>query len=325
MIKLSENSILIINPDGSRFNFESEEFQSKIIKSCLSAGVRDFWIAEDIVLALEYALNSSSGNKNEFALSEINSLVVKILQMTGYPDVAEKFKTENASSEIEINPEKQVLAELFRKHLSIDGATLESVSAAVASDSEKLAISKAPPLFFVELAKVEMKRFSNVEAREEAVEIRNISKSIRIGKDAIISALSTQAKDLIAKELITLHGISGLFPSLKIDFRIVKFLDGIDGIELPLTELAVLPRFHELVEPLNEIYSAANSLFKKANPEHPQLKDKPLPVYFSVLDMSEFSQGFLQSPWPQSKKANLEMMSYLEEQLDFSFFKIKLK
>lgn len=324
MIKLSENSILIINPDGSRFNFESEEFQSKIIKSCLSAGVRDFWIAEDIVLALEYALNSSSGNKNEFALSEINSLVVKILQMTGYPDVAEKFKTENASSEIEINPEKQVLAELFRKHLSIDGATLESVSAAVAADSEKLAISKAPPLFFVELAKVEMKRFSNVEAREEAVEIRNISKSIRVGKDAIISALSTQTKELIAKELITLHGISGLFPSLKIDFRIVKFLSGAE-LNLPLTELAVLPRFHELVEPLNEIYSAASGLFKKANPEHPQLKDKSLPVYFTVLDMSEFSQGFLQSPWPQSKKANLEMMSYLEEQLDFSFFKIKLK
>jgi len=324
MIKLSENSILIINPDGSRFNFESEELQSRIIKSCLSAGIRDLWIAEDIVLALEYALNSSAGNKKEFALSEVNSLIVKILQMTGYPAVAEKFKSENASSEIEINPEKQVLAELLKKHLGIDGETLDSVCGTVAADSEKLNISKASPLFFVELAKVEIKRFSSHEVREESIELKNITKSIRIGKDAVISALSPQTRELITRELISLHGISGLFPSLKIDFSIVKFLGGMD-LNLPLTELAVLPHFHELVEPLNEIYSVANGLFMKANPEHPQLKDKQLPVYFTVQDMSEFSVKFLQSPWPQSKKANLEMMSYLEEQLDFSVFKIKLK
>ena len=320
MIKLSENSILIINPDGSRFGFESEELQSRIIKSCLSAGIRDLWIAEDIVLALEYALNSSAGNKKEFALSEVNSLVIKILQMTGYPAVAEKFKTENASSEIEINPEKQVLAELLKKHLGIDGETLESISALVAADSEKLKIAKAPPLFFVELAKVEMKKFSSQEIREETIELKNITRAVRIGKDAIISVLSEKTKALFSRELITLHGISGLFPSLKMDFRIVRFLDGAN-LKLPLTELAVFPRFHELVEPLNEIYSVASGLFQKANPA----KDKPLPVYFTVQDMSEFSLNFLQSPWPQSRRANQEMMSYLEEQLDFSFFKIRLK
>lgn len=324
MIKLSENSILIINPDGSRFNFDSEELQSKIIKSCLSAGIRDLWIAEDIVIALEYALNSGSGAKKEYALSELNSLVIKILQMTGYPEVSEKFRSENASSEIEINPEKNILSELFKKHLGLDGETLESVSSMVAADCEKLDVNKAAPLFFVELAKVEIKRFSITEIHEETIEIKNIAKSTRIGKDAVMSTLSGETKDFISRGLITLHGISGLFPSLKIDFRIVKLLEGVD-FALPVTELAVFPLFHGLVEPLNEIYSAANAVFRKTNPEHPQLKDKPLPVYFSVQDMSEFSQRFLQSPWPQSKKASLEMLSYLEEQLDFSFFKIKLK
>ncbi|OGV32259.1 MAG: hypothetical protein A2020_14680 [Lentisphaerae bacterium GWF2_45_14] len=324
MIKLSENSVLIINPDGSRFNFESEELQSRIIKSCLSAGIRDLWIAEDIVLALEYALNSSAGNKKEFALSEVNSLVIKILQMTGYPSVAEKFSTENVSSELEISPEKGIVAELLKKHLGLEGETLESISRIVTADLEKLKINKAPPLFFVELAKVELKRLSSWEVPEAIVELKNLAKSVRISKDAVMSALTEKTKMLITEEVLTLHGISGIFPSLKIDFRIVKFLEGAN-LRLPLTELSVLPRFHELAAPLNEIYTAANGLVQKANSGQAQSIEKQLPVYFTVQDMSEFSLNFIQSPWPQSKKSNLEMMSFLEEQLDFSFFKIRLK
>ena len=60
MIKLADNSIMLIGPDGILNVFESDKLQSKIIRSFMLAGVRDIWLAEDITLAVEYALEQDS-------------------------------------------------------------------------------------------------------------------------------------------------------------------------------------------------------------------------------------------------------------------------
>ena len=85
MIKLSDGAIMLIRPDGSQVEFEADELQSGIIRGCLAAGTRDLWIAEDIALSIEYAMALPGNRGRIFTVSEINSLVIKILEETAIP------------------------------------------------------------------------------------------------------------------------------------------------------------------------------------------------------------------------------------------------
>ena len=119
MIKLCDTAITIINPDGTRFVFEIDELQSRIIKSCLAAGIRDVWIAEDISLSIEYALIQDEDASRVFTLADINYIVVKILEETGYPEVAEKFRLQN-----DFEDEK----EFYLKEIEKDNKELKKLS-----------------------------------------------------------------------------------------------------------------------------------------------------------------------------------------------------
>ena len=93
MIEVSSNSVSILYPDGTSAVFDAAELSSRIAKSCISAGMPDSWIAEDIALSVEFALQTqllNSGEKSVHA-SEIDSCVVSVLEDTGYVEVAEKF------------------------------------------------------------------------------------------------------------------------------------------------------------------------------------------------------------------------------------------
>ena len=75
MIEVSSNSVSILYPDGTSAVFDAAELSSRIAKSCISAGMPDSWIAEDIALSVEFALQTqllNSGEKSVHA-SEIDS------------------------------------------------------------------------------------------------------------------------------------------------------------------------------------------------------------------------------------------------------------
>ncbi|MBP3394753.1 MAG: hypothetical protein J6M38_09555, partial [Lentisphaeria bacterium] len=89
MIEVSSNSVSILYPDGTSAVFDAAELSSRIAKSCISAGMPDSWIAEDIALSVEFALQTqllNSGEKSVHA-SEIDSCVVSVLEDTGYAEV----------------------------------------------------------------------------------------------------------------------------------------------------------------------------------------------------------------------------------------------
>ena len=55
MIEVSSNSVSILYPDGTSAVFDAAELSSRIAKSCISAGMPDSWIAEDIALSVEFS------------------------------------------------------------------------------------------------------------------------------------------------------------------------------------------------------------------------------------------------------------------------------
>jgi len=128
MIKLCDSAITIIHPDGTRFVFEIEELQSRIIKSCLAAGIRDVWIAEDISLSIEYALSQEGDSSKIFTLADINFIVVKILEETGYPEVADNFRLQNELEEETVQVSSDVVLDILENNLGLTGNALDSVS-----------------------------------------------------------------------------------------------------------------------------------------------------------------------------------------------------
>lgn len=301
---------MIINPDASRQEFESDELQTRIIKSCLAAGIKEAWIAEDISLAVEYALHSSDSENRVFAVSEINSMVVKILQETGYPEVAEKFKFENVISELEIMPDSSLLSELISRHIGLTGNKLDNVVSQIQSATEKLGIESASPFLFVELARLYSKK-----ALPSIQKAQPVHHSPPPAKEKITSALKTETLSLISDGILSFSGSSRLFPSIKIHFSIVKFAKHL-RLETPVTELSVIPSFHIIAEGMNDILK---SLEKQKD------EKTPVPVYLFVPDMSSFAVEYLCSEWPASRRDCREMLSYLEEMLEFPLFKVKLK
>jgi hypothetical protein len=324
MIKLADSTIMVINPNGSKYEFESDEIQSRIIKSCLSAGIKDLWIAEDISLSIEYALKTARKERKEYTLSDINSIVVKILEETGFPDVAENFRLENTSSELEIAPDKKILSELIKRHLGVSGAKLEDIVNKIIESSISLGIDKAAPLFFVELAKVHKKKlFSVDEIKPVAIKRSAYNDTWQVTKDYIMAKVTPETKELMKSKVLHTSGVSRLFPAVKVDFKITKFIEQLD-LKKPLTELSVIQRFHIPAAGINDIVATAEKLYSAFPRQTVNGRDN-LPVYFSVPDISIFARECLGSSWPEAKQDCEEMIHFLMSMLKCELFKVKLK
>jgi hypothetical protein len=96
---------MIVCEDGTRRSFEFDELQSRLYKSCLSCGINDSTLAEDITLSVEYVLKKISSGDHVFAVSEINSFVVRMLEDAGYPEIARNFIRQNKIQKIDITPD----------------------------------------------------------------------------------------------------------------------------------------------------------------------------------------------------------------------------
>ncbi len=320
MIKLSGSVIMLIRPDGSQVEFDSDELQSGIIRSCLAAGSRDVWIAEDIALSIEYALTIPANRDRTFTVSDVNSLVIKVLEETGYPEVAEEYRRHNSTVGVMVSAEYDLIGELISRHLGLSGNRLTDVADQVLEAAEKLEIEEASPALFVELAKMFKERLT-VEEEVGIIQLPTMGKHSpwQLGKNDIYTALTPPTLKLADEKIINFSGVSQLFPALKIDFKITRFIKLLN-LESPLTEMAVIPFFHTVAAAINDIYAAVLSL-------HCRLGEKQaeLPVYLNVNDMSRFACKNLFSSWPDAEAGCREMIAYLEEMLDFQLFKVSLK
>lgn len=317
MIRLGNSVIMIINPDGSKTEFDSEELESRIIKSCISSGIKDMWIAEDITLSVEYALSSPENESRLFTAREINAIVIKILQETGYGEVAEKYRVCNHSSEIEISPDINILGSMINKHLGLTGSKLKIVVEKVREASLRIMISKAPPSLFLELAKhYRSELFSSADIssiREKA----HSRRTFQLTREKILSETSMRTSELIKSGIIQISGVSRIFPAVKIDFRMMELASRL-SLEPPVSELSVIPHFDIPAEGINDIVKTIENYLKSS------VREKDVPVYLHVPDMSDFSLKYLDTAWPEGEGCCLEMLSFLENLLNCNVYKITM-
>ncbi|UDQ97491.1 ATP cone domain-containing protein [Lentisphaerota bacterium WC36G] len=357
MIKISDYSLKVMKHDGSIVDFEVERLQSGIIKSCLEAGVREVWIAEDIALSIEYALMQAENQQKYFSISDINSLVIKILEKTGYADVAEVYLRTNSTTEVKYISDYAVICDLISKHLSLHSNKLTDIASSVVQASEMLNIDEANPSLYIELAKFYRDRQWNQQqnrlALDEVDHLQHINSSTTsswlLHRRDILEQLNAPTIELINNRIIHIAGISQLFPAIKIDFRISRFAGYLE-LDIPITEMVMIPNFNQIAEALDDIVNAVRDLYNRSSnkgyeevdffadydfSEEELLKQKDnllelkdgaqIPVYLNVSDMSAFACKQMFSTWPEAASGCRDMLSFLEKMLNFNIFKIIVK
>lgn len=321
MIKLADNSIMLIDPDGILSTFESDKLQSNIIRSFMLAGVRDIWLAEDITLAVEYALEQDCREDNVYAISEINSTVIKILEDSGFPEAAESYKRGNPCAEITLNAETSTVAALIKRHLGLNGKSLDTLVVKVMQATEQLNISTASPALYIELAKHFKAEFMPTEGLPPII----VSKAQKaspwvVSIKELSDRMSSPSRLLVNDKIMSLSGVSRLFPAIKVIFRISGLVE-IRHLETPLTEMALIPHFNSIAQAINELITATQSTFHAKGEVLPA---KGLPVCLTVPDMSSFAQNTLQANWPEASADCREMLTYLERMVNTPVFKVKM-
>lgn len=324
MIKLCSSAITIINPDGTRFVFEIEELQSRIIKSCLAAGIRDVWIAEDISLSIEYALSQNNETSSVFTLSDLNFIVVKILEETGYPEVAENFKLQNDIEDEIVKVSRDIVVDVVKNNLGLTGVALEDVAKETKIALDKIGAVDVSPMLILELAKF----YKNKSYAVEEMHRISVSGSVegdtwRVPVSEIISNLATDTRLFLEKGVVQVVGVSPLYPAIKIDIKITKFATLL-GLEFPLTEMAIIPHFFSLAHHINVIIETVDTLFSEITRGTEAELSTPLPIYLNVRDMSQFAEKWMYSVWPDAHQCCEDMLYYLERDLVRGVFKLQL-
>jgi len=294
MIKQSENSILVLGKDGRSAPFEPEELETRIIKCCLSSGSKDVWIAQDISLSVEYALVSQAAEGHSaIRVAELDALVSKILDETGYPDVAEAYRKTVPKDDGALDySNRSMLLELLSKRTGLSGDALERVAAKVSAALKSMGIAKCSPQLPVELAR-HFREFQSAGVEEAArIEMPRPPKPglapwLAEAKE-LKEGLSGNAARLVAAEALTLRPLSRLFPSLRLDVSLLAFARS-EELESPVNELALVQRLGPLASAIEEICRKADALCSSAGRQD----CVPLPLWLFMADASSFASNWL--------------------------------
>lgn len=309
---------MLIDGDGVMSAFDTELLESRIARCFVGVGIRESWVAEDIALAVEFALAQSSRREKIFSVSEVNSAVTRILENTGFPDAAAVYRVGNVCSRIMLERKQDILEQLIHKHLGLTGAHLSAIAANVANAAQKLKIDQASPALYIELAKHLESEFLN-QAEVPAPATRKLDKYSPwlISADEIGNSLKPPERELLDAGIFRLSGISRLFPAVKIVFRINE-LARFHQLLPPLTEMMLTPCLYVAGDALRCWIETAGKLYRES------CRDEPLPVYLNVPDMASFARQKLDMRWPDAEKECREMLTPLYADLTNPLFKLKL-
>ena len=313
MICLSSSAVMVMANDGTKRRFEAEELQSRLIRSCLNSGIKDYWLAEDLTNAVENALIFQSNSGIIFSESEINSFLVKILEDAGYPNVAENFCEKNKTVTGNITLSYDTVKKLFKTQLGLSGDILTSLSERVLNACDSLAVSSASPSLLLELAR-HYKRFDISVPKLKILNYQNAAVTPwMLPVSEILPLLSPDTQKLIKSGLIDVAGVSRLFPSIKINLKF-EILAEHYALKPIITELVLFPCFDIVINSINEIITRINRHFVL---QEDKSIGKTLPIYLRFSDIYGFSKKYLGVHLPAGEKFCRDIAFMLAENLKY--------
>ncbi len=313
MIKISSNTIMIVHPDGSANAFDLEELHFAILQCFIRTGTAEHYLAEDVALAVDYALNASQRPRKVFTESEVNAAVMKILEQTGLPDVAAQFGRSHVCVKLSMSARQKAIAELLEQHLSsLETPELEPLATKVIAAVNMLNITEAAPGLYLELARYYQQLSSEkltlpMPAIPLNAELENSYQLIT--EAGVRELLPPNAMQYVQKNILKLSPVSRIFPAVRIMIRITE-LAGNCNLTPPITEMMISGNLYDLSRIIHQLVLNLQAQYYTATGSK-----KTLPVYLSIPDLRIFAEEWLLWSWPEAEKSCLELLSSFNGEL----------
>jgi transcriptional regulator NrdR family protein len=312
MIKTRSNTIFILKDDGSKTIFEAEELQTKIIKSCINSGMREAWLAEDITLAIEYALHGSRKKIPTYTEADINSMVIKVLEQAGYPEVANSFRQQNKEANLKISSDLDTIKKIIMKYLDLEGKQLALCSQKVFDSCRSLKMEEISPVLILELGKYYKDKLYPINDIAVTAGMNDHVSDVDILGKGWIEHISEKNIPLYENCIVEFCGINYFLPAVKIDLNLNLYLTYLK-LDHPLTEMAVIPTFPQLADAVNELMDSLYANFEDI---------KNLPIYLRIVDIHNFAETFLDSSWPECENVCQDLIEHLQAYLCHKIYKV---
>jgi len=292
MIQLSNTAIMIVRADASCIPFDAEEMQTRIIRACIASGETASWIAGDISLSVEFALLSTK--TRSIRESDLDDLVIRALEDSGYPHVAADFKRSPASvlvSDLPVNA--KAIRSALEANLSLPEERLMQIVEKVENSLQAIGFENCSQRLILELGR----QFRD-KAQSAAPHIHVETHAVKAGGDMMLLEQkdfhelgSVNLKDLFAGGCLRIHGVSRLFPALRIDVSLSGFANAME-LSKPVSELALQASWGRLLAGIDEICERADH-FCRAEKEPVSL---PLPLCLNFRETELFAEQYMNCP-----------------------------
>lgn len=259
MIQISNTAILIRKADATCIPFDSEEIQTRIIQACLSSGESSSWIAVDIALAVECALLS---NKTKVIReSELDELVIRALEDSGYPHVAADFKRLDPSIQSASVPVSEAgIRHVLETNLAVPEDRLKRIADHVEEALSLIGFESVSQKLILELGR----EFRDYYQEQSIPSIKIETHPLKAGDEAMLlkprdfhDIGSVNLRDLLASGSLRVFGISRLFPAIRLEISFPAFADTME-LSRPVSELALQSSWNRLIAGIDEICSRAD-------------------------------------------------------------------
>lgn len=297
--------------DGSKKRFDPEELQSKLTSSCRSAGMKDFWLAEDMTNAVENALHYQYERGVVFTETEINLFVEKMLEQAGYKEVSAKYRLLGNPEKEENLFSQETISKFLKTNLSFNNEESLITAKKVLRACSSLGI-KAPSVgIILELAKYYKSITSGTQKFTPTKQPGRQISTLILQKKEILPLLSDKTNELIDYGIIGISGVSTLFPSIKIDIKF-EALSKYYNLEGLLTELIFFPCFDITSEAINEIIP----IVKNKLISHKEILQE-IPIFLRFSDIYVFCKKFFGVKFPEGESFCRELVSAFIETLKY--------
>jgi hypothetical protein len=313
MIQLCNRAIFTLREDGSTDFFQSDLLQEKLELSCRAAGLNETWIAEDISLAVEFTL-AELGNDKVFTNSEIDAIVIKVLQEAGLTAVATHYKHRQENPEPQISFTTETISEIVDRYLHPDEKDRADIISKVSDAGKKLLLTNASPTLILELAKHYMDDQTSRSSKETPLPASLHSCPWLISRQNIEQKVSGTTAKMISDQIIKISGISRLFPAIRLEITFAKFAES-SGLTAPVTDFILFSYLANLATALDDIIDTAKHLATAL----PDKLESP-PIYLKFSDAPQFTEVWLSGNWEENKECFEELVAELKSLLKNEVF-----
>ena len=303
MIKPRPAAVTILRSNGDTVSFDPAELHAEILQSFIRSGTNETYLAEDVALAVEFALSSGKHEREIFTESEINTAVIAILEKVGFAAAATCFRDRHNPVRLSMTAHRQTVASIIERHLTGGNDFADTLAAKVVAAVDTIGVKEARPALYLELARYYL------ESGSAGIAIPPLAGNARNAKTLTIAELNAVAPPdtakLIAADIVSVAPVSAIFKTLRLKLRLGEFAAAAD-LTAPITEMMIQPMLYRLGDSLDKFLAAAQKLYLERTGD-----DQKLAAYIEVTDLADFAGNWLNWSWPQAEKSCRELLAPL--------------